>query len=118
MAMRYEMDTGETRMVQIVIHSIHHHPFRILAARYELSEKYTGEILESGEADIEKHVLRAMVKPTRQPEMPRQRQKRLTQHPKRPIRQRKEPIRHLKERVRQQEMQRLQQKEQKQSTKS
>ena len=46
MAMRYEMDTGETRMVQIVIHSIHHHPFRILAARYELSEKYTGEILE------------------------------------------------------------------------
>ena len=43
MAMRYEMDTGETRMVQIVIHSIHHHPFRILAARYELSEKYTGE---------------------------------------------------------------------------
>ena len=65
MAMRYEMDTGETRMVQIVIHSIHHHPFRILAARYELSEKYTGEILESGEAEIDKNVHRDMEKQPR-----------------------------------------------------
>ena len=34
MAMRYEMDTGETRMVQIVINSIDHHLLRILAEIY------------------------------------------------------------------------------------
>lgn len=63
MAMKCEMDMGETRIIQIGIHSIHDDLFNILSAEYEMSEKYTGNIVGSGQADIEKHILRAMVTP-------------------------------------------------------
>ena len=63
MALRCEIDMGETRMIQIGIHNIHGEPFNILSADYELTEKYTGEVVGTGQADIEKHILRAVITP-------------------------------------------------------
>ena len=48
MALKCEIDMGETRMIQIGIHNIHGEPFNIMSAEYELTEKYTGDIVGTG----------------------------------------------------------------------
>lgn len=54
-------EAGEQRHVRLLIHSTNGEPFRIRAARYELS--LLGEIQESGECRVEDHVIDCFISP-------------------------------------------------------
>lgn len=55
-------EAGEQRHVRLLIHSTNNEPFKIRAARYELS--LLGEVQESGECLVEEHCIDCFISPT------------------------------------------------------
>lgn len=57
-------EAGEQRHVRLLIHATNNEPFRIRAARYELS--LLGEVVGSGECVVDDHVIDCFISPVQQ----------------------------------------------------